>query len=80
MTDLEKMMKAIKIQYDRPIPDLPKDWTGEEQWGYIHGWEDAMMHIWEAVLTYDAEEHIGRICWRCDYTIFGDEREYGSVM
>lgn len=23
---------------------------------------------------------IGRICWRCDYTIFGDEREYGSVM
>lgn len=58
MTDLEKMMKAIKIQYDRPIPDLPKDWTGEEQWGYIHGWEDAMMHIWEAVLTYDAEEQL----------------------
>ncbi len=57
-TELEKLIKAVRIQLDRPIPELPKDWTGEEQWGYIHGWEEAMMHIDEAIATYNAEEEL----------------------
>jgi len=55
MTEVEKLIEAIRIQYERPVPQLPADWTGEEQWGYINGWENAMMHIELAVATYDYE-------------------------
>lgn len=58
MTEAEKVIKAVRIQTDRPIPDLPERWTGEEQWGYIKGWEDAMMHIEEAIATYDAGDYL----------------------